>query len=231
MIDAAVNSAAAAFVAGLATSVHCVGMCGPVACLAGVGESGIRSTVLYHGGRIFSYAIVGALAGLIGRAPLEAFIDSPAIVLPWFLVIVLAAVGLGIDKAIPKPRSFSRWYFRGRLSIGKLPPATRGAMLGFLTPLFPCAPLYVMFGIALVSGSAIAGAEFTAAFALGTIPLLFLAQQPMRWLGGRLAPNRLFVLQRGIALVTAAILAFRLRGTLWFMEGTEAAANCPFCTS
>ena len=145
------------------------------------------------------------------------------------LVIVLAAIGLGIDKLVPKPAALRLWYFRGRLSIAKLPTGLRGAVFGLLTPLFPCAPLYVIFGIALASGSAIGGAEFTAAFALGTIPLLWLAQQPIRWLGGRLAPSQLLLLQRTIALFTAAIFAFRLRGTLWFYDNIDAATACPLC--
>ncbi|MEM7383668.1 MAG: sulfite exporter TauE/SafE family protein [Verrucomicrobiota bacterium] len=230
MIDATINSAAAAFVAGLVTSVHCVGMCGPVACLSGIGSGGSASAILYHGGRLASYTVIGAAAGRIGEAPLEAVFTTPAVVLPWFLVLVLAAVGLGIEKVLPRPPMLSRWVFRGRMRISSLPVPVRGVALGLMTPLFPCAPLYTMFGIALVSGSAMAGAEFTAAFVLGTVPLLWIGQQPMQWLGGRLSPKHLTHLYRLMALATAAILAFRLRGTLWFYETASAAAvPCPLC--
>ncbi|HRE80467.1 MAG TPA: sulfite exporter TauE/SafE family protein, partial [Opitutaceae bacterium] len=71
---AAVNSSATAFVAGLVTSLHCVGMCGPLSCslLPRPGESAdLRQvTTVYHVSRLLSYAALGGIAGAIGRMPL-----------------------------------------------------------------------------------------------------------------------------------------------------------------
>ena len=173
MFDAAViNTSAGAFAAGLATGVHCAGMCGPLACLAAGGrESGRWSRAFgtggYHFGRLFSYALIGALAGWMGRPALEAFSSSPARVLPWGLALALVAIGIGLDKKIPRPAGVGRWLFKAKLALGRRTPAVGGTLLGIATPLLPCAPLYIIFGLALVSGSAAAGAEFTAAFALG----------------------------------------------------------------
>ena len=80
----AIDTSAAAFLAGLVTSVHCVGMCGPLSCSWAVsakpGASNfLRDTGLYHAGRLVSYALVGALAGMIGIMPsktLRAFSSS-----------------------------------------------------------------------------------------------------------------------------------------------------------
>lgn len=230
MIDAAgVNTVAAAFMAGLVTSVHCAGMCGPVACLAGTGSAGPGSVALYHGGRAISYSAIGAIAGLVGKEPVQALFDSPFVVLPWVLVFVLVGVGLGLNKYLPKVPALGSWVFRSRLHVMQLPAKWRAGALGILTPLFPCAPLYMMFGVALVSGSAAAGAQFTFAFALGTIPLLWLAQQSIQWLGLRLSPLRLVVAQRSLALITAGVLAWRLKDTLWFMETASGAVSCPLC--
>ncbi|MEZ5328597.1 MAG: sulfite exporter TauE/SafE family protein [Verrucomicrobiales bacterium] len=230
MIDAAgVNTVAAAFMAGLVTSVHCAGMCGPVACLAGTGSSGQASAALYHAGRAISYTTIGAFAGVVGKEPVQALFDSPFVVLPWVLVFVLVGIGLGLNKFMPKVPALGSWVFRSRLRVMELPSTWRAGALGILTPLFPCAPLYMMFGVALVSGSAVAGAQFTFAFALGTIPLLWLAQQSVQWLGLRLSPQRMMIGQRTLALITAGVLAWRLKDTLWFMETASGAVSCPLC--
>jgi sulfite exporter TauE/SafE len=101
----------------------------------------------------------------------------------------------------------------------------RAALLGFATPLLPCGPLYMMFALAMANGSASRGAEFAMAFGLGTLPLLWLAQTQLHWLGGRLQPATMRKLQRGLALVTAIILAWRLRDTLDF-GSTEVPSCC-----
>ena len=55
----------AAFVAGLVGSPHCVGMCGGFAVLCG---ERVSDTLLWHLGRMTTYALLGALAGAFGRA-------------------------------------------------------------------------------------------------------------------------------------------------------------------
>ena len=84
-----------------------------------------------------------------------------------------------------------------------------------------------MVGLAAVSGSALAGAEFTVAFALGTIPLLWLSQQQLSLWRQRLAPITLMRLRGGIALLSAGIIAWRLQGTLPFNEASV--TTCPLC--
>ena len=72
---------------GLVTSLHCVGMCGPIACGLGTlaKSEGERLTAasLYHGSRLLSYGIIGAVCGALGQQPLKWFFDSPAVLLPW----------------------------------------------------------------------------------------------------------------------------------------------------
>jgi sulfite exporter TauE/SafE len=57
--------------------------------------------------------------------------------------------------------------------------------LGWLTPLLPCGPLWLMLVAASLTGGAWNGGLLMAAFTLGTIPLPLLVQtQAMRWLVG-----------------------------------------------
>jgi hypothetical protein len=209
---------AAALVAGLATSLHCAGMCGPIACGLGTlaKNEGERLTAasLYHGSRLVSYGIIGAVCGALGQQPLKWFFDSPAVLLPWVMVAVLLVMALDLDKKVPRPLVFQRITARVRLKSMKLPAYGSASAMGLLTPFLPCGPLYLVFGAALLAGSAAKGAEFTLAFGLGTVPLLWLAQQQFHRIRAMLTPLAMGRLRRGLAFVTALMLAWRLHGTV-----------------
>jgi sulfite exporter TauE/SafE len=209
---------AAALVAGLATSLHCAGMCGPIACGLGTlaKNEGERLTAasLYHGARLVSYGIIGAACGALGQQPLKWFFDSPAVLLPWVMVAVLLAMALGLDKKVPRPLVFQRITARMRMKSMKLPAYGSASAMGLLTPFLPCGPLYLVFGAALLAGSAAKGAEFTLAFGLGTVPLLWMAQQQFHRIRAMLTPLAMGRLRRGLAFVTALMLAWRLHGTI-----------------
>jgi sulfite exporter TauE/SafE len=228
-----IHTTLGALTAGLVTSVHCVGMCGPIAC----GLSSLPSTetkrqlaiIAYHASRLTSYALVGAACGAIGQQPLKWFFGSPAVLLPWILVALMVIFGLGLEKKLPRPPALLRLATRLRFKFSRLSPISGGAAMGFLTPLLPCGPLYLLFGASLLTGSAIRGAEFALAFGLGTVPLLWLAQHQLRHLQRRLTPATLTNVKRVLALTAAVILAFRLHGTLPFSSPapeTELPACC-----
>lgn len=215
---AEIHTSIAALVAGLATSLHCVGMCGPLACglgsLARSEGQRLLSASVYHGTRLVSYGVIGGICGAIGQQPLKWFFGSPAVILPWVMVAVFLSMALGLDQRMPLPAVLKRVSFRARLKFGKSSAPSAAAAMGFLTPLLPCTPLYLVFAAAMTAGSGAKGAEFTLAFGLGTVPLLWLAQQQFHRLRARLGPPALTRLRRGLALVTALVLAWRLHGTL-----------------
>lgn len=225
-----IDTTAAAFMAGMVTSIHCTAMCGPLACSWAVSaQKGrlifARDTALYHGGRLLAYGLVGAVAGAVGQVPLRFFQQGAGLVLPWLIVIAFAMVGMGLDRYLPKPAFLASPLRKIQGRIFRLSSSLRAGLLGLATPLLPCGPLYVMFGLAMMNGSAVKGGAFSMAFAFGTLPLLALAQTHLHWLGGRLSPVTLRRLQRGMALVTAVLLAWRLRETL----GTLPEGAVPDC--
>jgi len=229
MIDgAAIHSAGGAFLAGLVTSLHCVGMCGPLACGVGGGKGAAAqvSASLYHGGRFLSYTVLGCVAGAIGAEPLNLLLDSPAVVLPWTLVIVFLLVATGLERRLPKPKFLVRFSARLKMKIFKMSQQRGALLLGLATPLLPCAPLYLVVTAALLSGSAAKGAEFMAAFALGTVPLLWVAQGSFNQLRAWMTPQAFDWTRRGLAVAAAAMMAWRLRGTLFFMESTQGVPDC-----
>jgi sulfite exporter TauE/SafE len=215
----------AALLAGLATSLHCVGMCGPIACGVGTlarteGER-LAAASIYHGLRLMSYGMIGAICGALGRQPLKWFFDSPAVLLPWVMVAVLLMMALGLDKKVPRPAVLNRLTARARFKASRFSAAGGAATIGLLTPFLPCGPLYVVFGIALLSGSAVKGAELMLAFGLGTVPLLWLAQHQFHRIRARLTPLAMNRLRRGLSLATALMLAWRMHDTLPFQAEAE----------
>ncbi len=219
-----------AFVLGLATSVHCVGMCGPLACgvTALPGGEGRRMLAAagYHVGRVVSYGAIGAACGAIGRQPLRWFFDSPAVLLPWVLVVALLFVGLGLHRRLPRPQWLDRLLARARMKAFRISATRGGTVLGLATPLLPCAPLYfLVFAPLLTSGSAVHGAELAVAFGIGTVPLLWAAQFSFHKLRNLLSPTALPRLQRALALVAALLIAWRMHDTIPFAR--PAAATTP----
>ena len=224
---AAVNSPAAAFVAGLVTSLHCAAMCGPLSCalMPGPASPGLRRasrddpmtvSTVYHVCRLAGYATLGALAGGIGRAPLLWLSQSALRWLPWALVLLFVGIALRWDRHLPKIAALGRlsWklhaWLRGRSRV------EAAAALGLATPLLPCGPLYFILALALLSGSSLRGVEVMLAFGLGTVPLLWLAQTQFQWVRGKLSPLWLGRMRVTLALCTAALIGWRLRATLGF---------------
>lgn len=218
MIDtSAITGPWPAFVAGLVTSLHCAGMCGPLACALtpGPGTSTSFTTVasLYQAGRLLSYTLVGALAGGLGLVALgwiDIYQHSLSRFLPWFLVLFFLMVAARADQWIPKPAFAGRWLMRAQQKARGLPRPVAGLVVGLLTPLLPCAPLYAVFGLALMTQSPVRGAEFLLLFGLGTLPLLWVVQAAFARWQGAISPLTVSRIQRVVALVVALVLGIRL---------------------
>ncbi|PTY07322.1 sulfite exporter TauE/SafE family protein [Opitutaceae bacterium EW11] len=216
---ASVQSPAAAFVAGLVTSLHCAGMCGPLACWLSPSRSDEDATTLratYQSARLLSYGAMGAVAGAAGSIPLAWAGTEVFRYAPWALVLFFVAVALRIDKRLRKPAFAVRTLMRIQTWVRGRSRMTVAAVLGGATPLVPCGPLYFIVALAALSGSAVRGIEFMLAFGLGTLPLLWLVQAQFGWVQSRLSPIWIARLQAGFALIAALVISWRLRSTLGF---------------
>ena len=227
---AAINSPAAAFIAGLITSLHCAGMCGPLACslMPVRGDRADAQTVstVYHLARLGAYATLGALAGGLGAAPLTWISQSALRGLPWVLVLFFVALALRWDRHLPKLLALTRVTWRLQTWLRGRSRVEAAAAMGLATPLLPCGPLYFLLTLALLSGSALRGAEFMLAFGLGTVPLLWLAQSRSVWIRSRLNPLWLGRVRLALALAVALVISWRLRSTLGFAGPDPASLLC-----
>jgi hypothetical protein len=219
----------AALIAGLITSIHCVGMCGPLACAVcpkkGGRANAWTSLPAYHGGRLISYTLLGALLGWLGKSLTALIPTEIPHLLPWAFILLFLIIFLGWEKKWTLPD----WQWLTRLRT-LLPSPADGPLaplfMGLGTPLLPCGPLYLVFGLAVVAGSWTNGALMMAAFALGTIPLLLLLQLGMTRWQQLISPTTLRHLQRGLALIALGVMIWRVTAgdPLSFGE-----APCPMC--
>jgi len=212
----------AALSAGLATSLHCIGMCGPLACSV---TSRCKSkqhaqleSLAYHFGRTISYTIIGSLAGLIAFQPLNYFFYSPAALLPWMMIPFLIVTAFPSVFKMPRLKFLTMPYYRAKRWAESKPPGIMGGMLGIISPALPCTPLYMIFGVCLMSGSPLSGARIALCFALGTIPLLWAAQSSTHLIA-KFIPGRWRSGLRVSFLLTVTVLLFiRLQGALPLMS-------------
>ncbi len=217
---AGITGPGTAFLAGLVTSLHCAGMCGPLACalMPAAKDNSDPQVVasVYHLTRLAGYTLLGALAGGVGRWPLMLLGESVLRYLPWLLVVFFVAIAFRLDQRLPRLPLLGRAYAALLVRLRGGSRVRAAAALGAATPLLPCGPLYFLISLALLSGSALRGAETLLAFGLGTVPLLWLAQTNYHWIRAKLGPLWLARIQTALALAIAAVLVWRLRGTLGF---------------
>lgn len=178
---------------GLATSLHCVAMCGGLVLTYAVrdeGEGGLirrlAPHLAYQGSKIASYAVVAlALGGLAAAVGGLSVIEGAR---AWILLaagVYLVLLGLSMTgwfaplrKLSPRPPRFlvrllraNRGRARSNRGSGTA-DVTTPVVFGLLTGLMPCAPLIAAQIGAMSSGSPLQGAALMTAFGIGTAPLL-----------------------------------------------------------
>jgi sulfite exporter TauE/SafE len=162
--------AGAFFLLGLTGSLHCVGMCGPLAFTLNGGEGGGR-LLSYHAARLGVYSLLGAFAAALGR-PLQPLLPGPRLLAVGAMPLLAYALWPR-DRALPGLSALLPTALR-RLST--VPPLPRALALGLLTPLLPCGLLYAGVAGALAAPRPALGALWMLCFAAGTLPLLALSQ-------------------------------------------------------
>lgn len=202
---------------GLAGSLHCVGMCGPIA-LALPGERRISwhmagQKLVYQLGRVSSYTALGLLAGLGGSAVVDAGFSQTLSIVAGILMIFTAIVQLVLHRNLVPSTVTDRVlgplhrYFSGLLKGNGGVASHYG--IGLVNGLLPCGLVMSALMGAVGTGSAFEGAGFMALFGVGTMPLM----SAVAILGARLScemRHRLRLATPAIAIVIGVV--FILRG-------------------
>ena len=169
----------AGLILGLGSSLHCVGMCGPLS-LAMVGNSGSswRLTLQmaqYHLGRILTYASLGLIAGTLGLGMQVAGIQQIVAMSAGALLITAAFAPFLVERYIYKIPIINTGVRLLSKQFGKLknPNSFGGRLLaGALHGFMPCGMVYLALAGAISTYTPAMGSLFMLAFGLGTIPSL-----------------------------------------------------------
>lgn len=207
------SSLLAAFLTGLLGGTHCVGMCGGIVTAMSF-QGAARQPFIFHlgysGGRIASYVVLGAMAGLLGSAaflseelyPLQRGLYALAQVVLILLGLYLA--GLNQSIRLLEHAGGAVWR-RIQPLLGKVMPVRnlgQAVLAGALWGWLPCGLVYSVLVMALSAGGALQGASLLLAFGLGTLPNLLL----MGWAAESLrAFTRRTWVKRGAGLLVAAM--------------------------
>jgi sulfite exporter TauE/SafE len=203
-----------ALMVGVTGSVHCLLMCGPLACagLPGVrGSEKWRAVLAYQSARVGAYALVGGLLGALGGSVTRALAVSTRPYLPWVMAAALVASALELGKRLRPLPGLSHVAGAIARAGAKFSLLSKAGAMGAVTPLLPCGLLYGVYAAALASSSFGGGALLMGAFALGGLPAL-LGAQLQTGLWQRRPRVATFVLKRAVPLVAAAVLIYRTVG-------------------
>lgn len=162
---------------GLLGSVaHCVGMCSPFALIVSRRygrpdgrHASLAAQLWYTGGRVATYAALGAIAGALGGLVQVAGallgLQRTAAIVAGAVLVVWA--GVSLMPFAPRSAASGAWF--GRIAR-RLPahPLAFGLLLGLL----PCGLLYSALVASVARGGAIDGATALVAFGVGTAPAL-----------------------------------------------------------
>ncbi len=201
----------AALTLGFFGSLHCIGMCGPLALAllpTGVSQPSVAriatSSLFYNFGRTMTYSLLGLAFGLLGSAARLAGIQQ-------FLSI---ATGVTILLWLILPRTFTQRFSatqraatviaKMKLQLGRLLRSHRFAApfgVGLLNGLLPCGFVYLAIAGAMAQPTIFRSVLFMAMFGLGTTPAMLAIALP----NGFLSPSVRFSIRRLLPIGTTVV--------------------------
>ena len=199
---------AAGLAFGFLGSVHCVGMCGPLALSLPGGDQPRwlfwAERGLYNLGRAVTYTLLGVLVGLAGQVVSLAGIQQPLSVGIGVLMILGATVPWVARQARRLEQAPSAFLERVMAPIGSLYRTggpTAMLIVGLLIGLLPCGFVYAALATAVTAGSVDLSTVFMAGFGLGTGPAMLGVSLLGRVASSRLRTRLQALVPVGLALV------------------------------
>ncbi len=176
-----------AFLTGFVGSLHCVGMCGPIALALPVGGMSSRkvflSRLFYNLGRIITYSIIGVLMGLLGRSIFFSGLQQEISITIGIAIILFLSRKVLINKPLrifneSLKKTFS-FFFRQKTLWSMF-------ALGVVNGLLPCGFLYLAATGSVIAGSPLGSMVYMALFGLGTAPAMFSVGMMAKFMNFRL---------------------------------------------
>jgi uncharacterized protein len=161
------------FVLGIGGSLHCLGMCGPLALAIPYNTTGLSKWIrlaTYYFAKALAYAFMGAIFGLLGAG---------FVLMNWQQGLSIAAgifILIWICFPLLKPVKgffyFQRQFAYLYQALQRSPKVGYYFLLGLLNGVLPCGLVYTALAAATVSGGALQGFAAMFLFGIGTMPVL-----------------------------------------------------------
>lgn len=205
-----------AFLLGLAGSLHCIGMCGPIAMALPISDKSLfgklLSSLTYNAGRILIYTLAGMAFGLAGQSIAVAGYQRYLSITLGLLIILFLVLPKSITDKFTLTKFAYRWVYKLKSDFGMLLQQKNYRSLftiGLLNGLLPCGLVYLAIAGSIATADTFKSAAFMALFGLGTLP----AMLAMNFAGNYLTQNLRSKFKRAIPVFIFAMgLLLILRG-------------------
>ena len=169
----------AGFILGLLGSLHCIGMCGPIAMMLPVSKTNSTKKhvqiLLYHLGRIVTYSLLGTVFGLVGKGLLLTGLQQQLSIFIGILMILLVVFPKISHTLTFKISPLTTVLNKLKLQLGLyLKKESYYAIftIGFFNGFLPCGMVYLALVGAIAMGSLFESTLYMFLYGLGTVPLL-----------------------------------------------------------
>ena len=171
---------ALAFGLGIAGSLHCLGMCGPLVLASNQAHrtdtmGRLLHVGVYHFGRVMTYGLLGILLGSIGHVIAIGSFQKVFTILSGLILILIFLMSLDLEKLLFKSSSYRDAYYRVQNKISGLFSnlmKKSPLFIGIFNGLLPCGLVYLALMGSLTTGSPAVGWLFMIAFGAGTLPMM-----------------------------------------------------------
>ncbi|APD06446.1 hypothetical protein UJ101_00915 [Flavobacteriaceae bacterium UJ101] len=171
-----------ALLLGLGGSLHCLGMCGPIAFTLSIDKRYknklLIQNLLYQIGRVITYFTLGIFAGFIGKSFNILGLQGKISIITGILLILSVVFSLNKVQKISFFTPINILVAKLKVKLShyiKRSNYSSFITIGLLNGLLPCGMVYTALTASIVAGSILNSAIFMLLFGLGTIPLMFFA--------------------------------------------------------
>ncbi|MEN0004896.1 MAG: sulfite exporter TauE/SafE family protein [Bacteroidota bacterium] len=171
-----------AFTIGLVGSLHCVGMCGPIALalpFQGQGQARmLGSILLYNLGRVTTYAALGLVIGLVGQGLFIAGLQMYLSIGLGILFLLAAIFSIKLEQklfGLSFLHEVQTWVKKQLGFLLRGHSAGHFYGIGLLNGLLPCGLVYLGVAGAVTSSTVVGSMQYMIFFGFGTLPLMLLA--------------------------------------------------------
>lgn len=178
-----------AFTLGLFGSLHCAGMCGPIAMSLPYQDRSrfrtIANVLTYNFGRTFSYTIIGLIPGLLGLGIFLSGYQSTLSIILGILLISIAVFSIQPERLVLKItwiKNFNTWLRTQFKKQFQKPGKSALLSIGLLNGFLPCGMVYVAVAGAFTQNTIPESMVYMLFFGLGTFPLMILLSFSGNWI-------------------------------------------------